>query len=54
MARTLAQQAIRAVARRMARGEMTADAAAARVAAIHETQAVAVYRAALDMAARHG
>lgn len=54
MAKTLAQQAIRDLNRRAARGKMTADAAAARVAAIHDTQAVALYRAALDVAARHG
>jgi hypothetical protein len=45
MAKTTAQQAIRIVARRVTSGEMSADDAAARVAAIHDRQAIAVYRA---------
>jgi hypothetical protein len=54
MAKTLAQQAIRDLNQRAARGEMAADDVAARLATIRVVQAVALYRAALDMAARHG
>jgi len=54
MAKTLAQQAIHTVTQRAARGEISADDATTRVATIRETQAVALYRAALDVAGRHG
>lgn len=54
MAKTQAQQAIRDLNERAARGEMSAADAAAQVAAIHDKRQVALYRAALDVAARHG
>jgi hypothetical protein len=54
MAKTVAQQAIRNLNQRAARGEMTAADAAARVAAIHDKRQLALYRAALEVAARHG
>lgn len=51
MARTQTQQAIRDLNQRAARGELSAADAAAQVAAIYDKRQVALYRAALDVAA---